>query len=66
MYEQHKSVNLLIGSFGEVKGKLIIVMIETCEYNKRYKEITELFDNEVFKESYNSCNNCEKIFLDEY
>ena len=58
MYEQHKSVNLLIGSFGKVKRKLTIVMIATCGYNKRYnKKATKLFDNEVFKEAYNSCNN---------
>ncbi len=55
-------INLLIDNFGKVKGKLIIVMI-ICEYNKKYKEITKLFDNDVFIEAYNNCNNWLRNFF---
>ena len=34
-----------------------------CEYNKKYKEITKLFDNDVFKEAYNNCNNWLRNFF---
>ena len=55
-------INLLIDNFGKIKGKLIIVMI-ICEYNKKYKEITKLFNNDVFKEAYNNCNNWLRNFF---